>query len=380
MAQHGPDLFSSDIGITMRDEYKKLSYFGLNHQDILAVFKKYFLGSKTSKNDYNLFWLIMARIQVNYGVLVDEVKIEALKVIDSKEDIKQWETYVNIEKQLFSYTSITQEFINQIETLNQKSENYSDTYIVNIFDQIELQNQKQVENNEDLPDEVRNYYQNKDFSKIMIFGLDGKKYYKKRVQIIEKLKNDIEHYQCKPKKMTIKIDFNPKWKIGDVYTIQVHKNENSFYKNRIINEIGKYIVFEVVGINRNPISEILPDLGYNTDIFIQPFVYLDNKMPNLEEIPLLEYLPKTYRNLFSLVTNNSDYPKQKPQIFQLSFYNTARIFKKMSLIKLKEGLKEFSDHPISTTGTLLVFANDFHEQLAFEIKRYLESIDLDKAT
>jgi hypothetical protein len=52
----------------------------------------------------------------------------------------------------------------------------------------------------------------------------------------------------------------------------------------------------------------------------------------------------------------------------------------MSLIKLKEGLKEFSDHPISTTGTLLVFANDFHEQLAFEIKRYLESIDLDKAT
>lgn len=31
----------------------------------------------------------MARIQVNYGVLCDEVKNEALKVITSGEDIKQ---------------------------------------------------------------------------------------------------------------------------------------------------------------------------------------------------------------------------------------------------------------------------------------------------
>jgi len=42
MVQHSPDLFSSDIGGTMRDEYKNLSSFGISHEDILEIFKKYF--------------------------------------------------------------------------------------------------------------------------------------------------------------------------------------------------------------------------------------------------------------------------------------------------------------------------------------------------
>lgn len=42
MAQHGPDLFNSDIGGTMIDEYKSLSSFGISPKDILSFLKSIF--------------------------------------------------------------------------------------------------------------------------------------------------------------------------------------------------------------------------------------------------------------------------------------------------------------------------------------------------
>jgi len=96
-----------------------------------------------------------------------------------------------------------------------QSENFEDN-AVNVFKQLEKSKQVEIEENESLPDEVRSYYKNNDFSKIMIFGPDGKKYYKKRIQVLEKLKIDIENFVYNPKKLTIKVNLDPKWKIGDI--------------------------------------------------------------------------------------------------------------------------------------------------------------------
>jgi hypothetical protein len=376
MAQHSPDLFSSDIGGTMRDEYKSLSSFGISPEDILSIFKKYFLSSNPTKNEQNLFWLIMARIQVNYGVLCDEVKNEALKVIASGEDIQQWEAYVNIEKYLFSYPALTQELIDNTSHLKLDQNDNLEDNIVNMFKQLEKSKQIEIEENETLPDEVRSYYQNKDFSKIMVFGPDGKKYLKKRIQVLEKLKNDIENFVYNPKKLTIKVELDPKWKIGDIYAMQFDDLTQTYHKDYLVDEIGKYIVFEVSGINRKPISEILPEYGYHASIFIQAFLYLDYTIPTIEQLKHLDYIPKENASLFSPKPVGPKYLLQKPQVFQVSFYQASRIFKKLNFIKLKEGSIDVSETPVSGTGTLLVFISSIQSDIAFKVKKYLESIDL----
>lgn len=378
MAQHSPDLFSSDIGGTMRDEYKSLSSFGISPEDILSIFKKYFLSSNPTKNEQNLFWLIMARIQVNYGVLCDEVKSEAMKVIASGEDIQQWEAYANIEKYLFSYPALTQELIDNTSHLKLDQNDNSEDNIVNMFKKLEKSKQTEIEENETLPDEVRSYYQNNDFSKIMVFGPDGKKYLKKRIQVLEKLKNDIENFVYNPKKLTIKVELDPKWKIGDIYAIQFDDLTQTYHKDYLVDEIGKYIVFEVTGINRQPISEILPDYGYHTAIFIQSFLYLDYTIPTIQQLAHLDYLPKENVSLFSPKPVGPKYLLQKPQVFQVSFYQASRIFKKLNFIKLKEGSIDVSETPVNGTGTLLVFISSIQSDIAFKVKKYLESIDLSK--
>lgn len=378
MAQHSPDLFSSDIGGTMRDEYKSLSSFGISPEDILSIFKKYFLSNNPTKNEQNLFWLIMARIQVNYGVLCDEVKNEALKVIASGEDIQQWEAYANIEKHQFSYPSITQELIDNFTNMKFDQNENIDDNVVNVFKQLEKSKQIEIEENETLPDEVRSYYQNKDFSKIMVFGPDGKKYLKKRIQVLEKLKNDIENFVYNPKKLTIKVELDPKWKIGDIYAMQFDDLTQTYHKDYLADEIGKYIVFEVTGINRKPISEILPEYGYHTSIFIQAFLYLDYTIPTIEQLEHLDYIPKENASLFSPKPVGPKYLIQKPQVFQVSFYQASRIFKKLNFIKLKEGSIDVSDTPLSGTGTLMAFISSIQSGIAFKIKKYLESIDLTK--
>jgi hypothetical protein len=379
MSQYGPDLFSSDIGITMRDEYKNLSSFGINHDEIIVLFKKFFLGSKPTKNEQNLFWLIMARIQINYGVLCSEVKNEALKVIASGEDIQQWEDYANNEKYLFSSPSLSQEHIDEMSKMYNPNESFDDN-VLKMLEHMTNSKKAQVDDNEALPDEIHLQERSYDFSKIRVFSPDGKKYHKKRIQVIEKLKDDIENFVYKPKKLTINVDFAPKWKIGDIYAMQLENLEKGYYKNSLVGEIGKYIVFEVSGINHRPISKVLTNRGHHIEIFIQPFLYLENSIPTLETLAQLDYLPKENASLFLPKPLEPEYIVRKPQILEVSFYRSARIFKNLKLIKLKEGTIDFSKTLINKSGSLLVFISSIQSDIAFKIKKYLESINLTKSS
>lgn len=258
-----------------------------------------------------------------------------------------------------------------------QNENIDDD-VVNMFKQLEKSKQTEEKENETFPDEVRSYYENKDFSKIMVFGPDGKKYHKKRIQFLEKLKNDINNFIYNPKNLTIKVELDPKWKIGDIYAIQFDDLTQTNHKDYLVDEIGKFIIFEVTGINRKPISEILPEYGYHTSIFIQAFLYLDYTIPTIEQLEQLDYVPKENASLFSPKQLGPKYLIHKQQVFQASFYQSSRAFKKLKFIKLKEGSIDVSETPMSGTGTLLVFISSIQSDIAFKIKKYLESIDLTK--
>jgi hypothetical protein len=245
MPQHGPDLFSSDIGSTMREEYKYLLAFRYEPNDVYQVIKKYFISDSSSKRDMNLFWLIMARIQVNYGWLIEEVKEEALKVIESGEDLLQWKEYVLIEKHIVSYQTMTNEIIQKNVIMS--TDNIQESAQTFLEEFRKLQEEKLIEylQDDNLPVEVLHYFNDAGFSKIEIFGVDGKKYLKKRIEVIETLKNDINNFMPSKKKFSKPYSFDPEWKIGDVFAYKLLEEED---KNRWIMDVAfynKYILFPV---------------------------------------------------------------------------------------------------------------------------------------
>jgi len=370
MPQHGPDLFSSDIGSIMRDEYKYFLAFKYEPKDVLEIFKKYFIDKNSSDRDRNLFWLIMARMQVNYGCLLEEVKNEALRVIDSGEDIKQWEEYVLIEKHISSYQTMTNELIQK--NLFSNFENVQERAQEFLIEFQKLQEEKLVEylKDDNLPIEVLQYFNDEGFSKIEIFGDDGKKYFNKRIDVINSLHRDILSFEPKKKKFTKPHSFDPKWKIGDVYAYMLLEEEDNFGWIKDVDFYSKYILFEVVGIDRKPISRILPSLAAETSIYVKPFVYIDNILPKEVTINDLEYMNKSrirYKDNFERLGR---FIKGSDQIYCVSFYGETRKYKKMNLIQLREGTVLESEEKTNDVGISHVFITRLPFNIAINLKHF----------
>ncbi|MFA5741747.1 MAG: hypothetical protein WC874_02595, partial [Candidatus Izemoplasmatales bacterium] len=331
MPQHGPDLFSSDIGSIMRDEYKNFLAFNYEPKDVLVIFKKYFLHDSSSKRDKDLFWLIMARMQVNYGCLLDEVRDKALMVIESGDDIKQWEEYVFIEKHISSYQVITNELIQKnllkdVDNIQERAQTFLEEFH-------KLQDEKLTEYLQDdhLPEEVLRYFNEKGFSKIEIFGNDGKKYLKKRIEVIETLEKDIANFEPSKKKFSKPYSFDPEWKIGDVYAYKLVEEEDQYGWIKDVNFYDKYILFEVVGIDRKAISRILPSLAVRTEVCVKSYIFIDDTLPNISELDNLEYLSMRRIRYKDNIEKLGKFIKDKEAIFFVIFYGETKKIKKMQL-------------------------------------------------
>ena len=371
MPQHGPDLFSSDIGSIMRDEYKYFLAFKYEPNEVLEIFKKYFLDDSSSNRDINLFWLVMARIQLNYGCLLDEVKEKALKIIESGEDIKQWEEYVLVEKHISNYQSMTNELIqkNLMKDINNIQEN-AQAFLEEFQ---KLQDAKLVEylQNDNLPIEVLHYFNDNGFSKIEVFGNDGKKYLKKRIEVIKKLRNDIACFEPSKKKFSKPYSFDPEWKIGDVFAYKLVEGEDQHGWIKDVNFYDKYILFEVIGIERKPISRILTSLAVQTEVCVKPLIFVDDSLPNVSLLDNLEYLSKRRIRYKDNIEKHGRFIKDQDAIFFVSFYGETRKFKKMKFIKLREGTKIESDVMIKNVGYSNVFISSLPYNIAINLKDYL---------
>lgn len=372
MGQQGPDLFSSDIGYIMRNEYKFLLSFGYHPEDVLGFFKNYFLDESSTKSEQNLFWLIMARMQVNYGNLLEEVKQNALKVIESEEDIKQWEEYVIIEKHVNTPVKLINEINMTDVVFNPDNPEEFSAQFVRRFDEVKNSNAINLLDQSNIPSLVKEYLNNDDFSKIEVFGEDAKKYLKKRKIIIQTLHSDIIDFEPQKKYFAKPNFFDPEWKIGDIYASLV-KKEND--KNQHLNEYyyDKYIMFEVVDINRKPISRIIPSLAAEVTVFIKPFMYLDDKLPNLKDIEELEYTYKSRINFGDTFERLGKFDESKQEIYGIFFYNSKRKLKKMDLIKIRDGSGTESEQEISGIGCGHIFVDRINITIAIHLKHLFEN-------
>ena len=375
MPQYAPDLFSSDIGSIMRDEYKNFLAFKYKPVVILVFFKKYFLDGVSNDRDVNLFWLIMARLQVNYGCLLDEVKEEAIKVIESNEDIRQWEEYVDIEKYLFSPQDESHSIIEAIQSIDITNSNPLENpeKILEQFRVIQDKQKEDLFNDENTPVEVLHYYSDDSYSKIAVFGKDGKKYLKKRIEVIKKLKIDIANFEPKQKKVSKPYVFDPSWKIGDLYAYPTDNIEDKWNKLKGVDYTGKYILFEVIGVKRKSISRIYPELAKKTDIYIKAFYYFEEDLPEDKRLNDLEYLKRPRIRYKDNIEKLGRFHKDIDEVINLSFYSEVRKFKKVNLIKLRDGTVDENIENVPSSMVSVEFFSELPIRVITEMIRYHNS-------
>ena len=86
MGGWGTGLFEDDMALDIKQEYQVLLAYGVPEEEAFKLVKdEYLLG------DDSIFWLTVAAIQQKYGILMEEVKDNALRCIDDGIDIALWE-------------------------------------------------------------------------------------------------------------------------------------------------------------------------------------------------------------------------------------------------------------------------------------------------
>jgi hypothetical protein len=92
MGTWGTAIFSDDFAADVKREYQTLLAFGTPPMEAYQLVREYFIKDQDEDdNDYHTFFFAIASIQRKYGLLTQEVKDTALKIIDSGESMEIWE-------------------------------------------------------------------------------------------------------------------------------------------------------------------------------------------------------------------------------------------------------------------------------------------------
>ena len=91
MGTWGTGLFSDDLAADVREEFRDLLGEGLTTADAVNRLRKEYKSSLRDPDEESVFWLALADTGWRLGRLDDAVLKNALRVIDSGQDLKRWE-------------------------------------------------------------------------------------------------------------------------------------------------------------------------------------------------------------------------------------------------------------------------------------------------
>jgi hypothetical protein len=91
MGTWGTALFSDDLAADLRSEFRDLIGEGLTTTAAIARLKRGYKSSLRDPNEAPVFWLALAATGWRLGRLDDEVRQNALRVIESRQDLARWE-------------------------------------------------------------------------------------------------------------------------------------------------------------------------------------------------------------------------------------------------------------------------------------------------
>ena len=220
-------IFDDDGAEEIKEEYKILLGYGIPPEEVYQKIEECFYPDYKGENDEDVYWLAIALFQWQNGILMEEVKQQALRCIDDEEYLERWKD-------------------------------------------------------------------------------SGEEIYKERKAVLEKLKYDLIHVVKERKKRFPKCDkcyrYKTPWKVGDLLAYKITApmlewgGEVSDEDKRKLQEAqklitDKYILLRVVNIDKNPVSDIYPELDYCSIAIVMMYDWLGDTLPTEEEISNLEFKP-----------------------------------------------------------------------------------------
>lgn len=90
MGAWGVNLYQNDVACDVKNEYISLLKAGLSNKEITEKMIKSYTSEDGYEEDIPVFWFALADIQWKYGRLLNDVKKEAIRYIDSEKDLIRW--------------------------------------------------------------------------------------------------------------------------------------------------------------------------------------------------------------------------------------------------------------------------------------------------
>lgn len=90
MGAWSAEIFDDDGAEEIKEEYKTLLGYGLEPQEVYERIRDYFYEDYKGQLDEDVYWLAIALFQWENGILLDEVKQEALKCIEDERYLERW--------------------------------------------------------------------------------------------------------------------------------------------------------------------------------------------------------------------------------------------------------------------------------------------------
>lgn len=91
MGTWGVDIFDDDFAFDIKGDYEDILSSGLSHEAVTKTLVNEYQDALDDPEESCVFWLALASIQLEHNALLNNVKTNALDVINSERDLLRWE-------------------------------------------------------------------------------------------------------------------------------------------------------------------------------------------------------------------------------------------------------------------------------------------------
>ncbi len=127
MGSWGVKLYQDDVAYDVKEEYIEALRKGISNEEITEKLIEEYTSHKDEEEE-SIFWLALSDIQWKYGRLLDKVKENAIKVIDSEIDLKRWEENSKLLEQRKRVLLELKEKLNTPQSSEKKVKSYGKPY------------------------------------------------------------------------------------------------------------------------------------------------------------------------------------------------------------------------------------------------------------
>jgi len=259
MGQWGRDLFDDDTFLEVWNEYRAFLAFGTPEDEAYNIVKNYFLPMLEETNRTCVFWLTMAAVQQRHGILMQEVKDNALYCIDNRDK--------ELKSLFLCFDNSPAGFVGSMRSDGKYDEEYYDLLYGGVKDNLQGDN-------------------------VNLFYWYCPGFRKRRNKVLDKLKENLVAPPL-PKKKVSKpswyLGTKPRWKIGELVVSRVG---SSNYKDKWW--CNKYVLYRVAHINRNSVSKIKPDLAYGEMPYGALYNWIGDEIPSPDIVNDLDFFKFSY--------------------------------------------------------------------------------------